>query len=506
MSPTLLHIQPVDSADPNLRRYVLSGIIDVDAIPALEPLYGFPDGIRVELDFAAVQRVNSMGLAQLLKLFEHWQAKRIDIRVENANRMTAMLFKMTGLDRFLGASGAKSAPAATPPAPAERIRVRLRGILDIDAIATLEPLYKLPDGAEVELDFAEVQRINSMGLAQLLKLFEHWQARGIGIRASHVGRMTAMLFKMTGLERFLVPEAAAQPALAVNSGLSLDGPAAPAKPSAYAKPVVSTGPRAMVPPATAPVAATGGQALNWQVHMQSNQQLNGWYFLNTHLQRRLGLAAHLDIADDLLADRGKAPAPAELVFIKPFDAVRLITRQGYRPLARPSDQSDEVTLLARADDGRATLAEFAGCKVAAATPDTFVYLLGRYLLDEHGLDSGAMRYQFPGHEIKAVQMLLKGEADLLFMHGENYRRLSGMTRRMVRALDHSEAGFAFHLWCLSPRRAELAEPLRDFLIGMNHDEEGRKLLAELGYAEWVEPIPEDIDMLERIYTLYGGGD
>jgi anti-anti-sigma regulatory factor/ABC-type phosphate/phosphonate transport system substrate-binding protein len=495
MSSPILHILPETSADPSLRRYALVGIVDVDAIPALEPLYDLPAGTLAVLDFAAVQRVNSMGLAQLLKLFEHWQGRDIAVRVENANRMTAMLFKMTGLDRFLGAANgarptAAPQPVREPPAakPAPK-RLLLRGVIDIDAIPILEPLYALPEGTEVELDFAEVQRVNSMGLAQLLKLFEHWQARRVAIRAVHVGRMTAMLFKMTGLDRFLAAEAA-QPAAPV----AATGPS-PA-PSAQPAAVIAA------PPGPQPVES-GARPLRWRVHMQSSQQLNGWYFLNTHLQRRLGLTAQMEIADQLLGERGEAKA-AELVFAQPFGAVRLIAKQGYRPLARPSDQSDEVAILARAEDMRAELPEFAGGRVAAASPDTFVYLLGRYLLDGGGLDSGAMDYQFPGHEIKSVQLLLKGEADLLFMHAESYRRLSGVTRRTVKALDQSEAAFAFPLWCLAPERQELADPVRGFLLSMGREEEGRKLLAELGYAEWVAPVPEDIEMLERIYALYSG--
>jgi anti-anti-sigma regulatory factor len=504
MSPSTLHIQPESSANPYQYGFRLQGIIDVDAIPVLESLYALPAEAEVELDFAAVQRVNSMGLAQLLKLFEHWQSNRIGIRVSHANRMTGMLFRMSGLDRFLAAHNAPEAAANGGSAsqnPAPPHRVRLQGVIDIDAIPVLEPLYGLPPKTAVELDFAEVQRVNSMGLAQLLKLFEHWQAHDVAIRVSNANRMIGMLFKMTGLDRFLtaqdVPQAAA---IAVNGG-----PAPEFSARTASKPVAPAAPPAR--PETARTApAPGTQALNWQVHMQSNQQLNGWYFLNTHLQRRLSLAAHLDIADNLLGSREPSAALPDLVFTKPFDAMQLISRHGFRPLARPSNQSDEVTILARADDTRESLEAFAGSRVAATSPDNFVYLLGRYLLDENKLASGSMQYLFAGHEIKAVQMLLKGEADLLFMHSESYQRLSGMTRRLVRELDRSEAQFAFHLWCLAPQRAELAGPLRDFLLSMEGDEPGRKVLAELGCTAWVEPAQEDIDMLERIFTLYGGAD
>jgi anti-anti-sigma regulatory factor/ABC-type phosphate/phosphonate transport system substrate-binding protein len=487
-----LHIQPESSADPHVRRYALAGIVDVDAIPVLAELYALPSGVRrVELDFGAVQRVNSMGLAQLLKLFEHWQDRDIAIQVDKANRMTAMLFKMTGLDRFLGGN---AAPGSGPAAAPKRTYLRLRGIVDISVIPVLEPLYQVPEGSEAELDFAEVQRVNSMGLAQLLKLFEHWEARRVRIYASHVGRMTGMLFKMTGLERFLVQDAAPAPARVANGGLAMGGGARP-EPPAKREPAV----RAVPEPQKPATAEAPGRA--WQVQLQSNLQLNAWYFLNTYLQRRLGLAARLEIADALLGEQGQPAQEADWIFARPFDAVRLVAREGYRPIARPSDQSDEVAILARAGDGRASLAEF-----AAAAPDTFVYLLGRYLLDAGGLESGAMEYRFPGHEIKAVQALLKGEADLLFMHAESYRRLSSMTRSMVKVLDESEAGFAFHLWCLAPHRQDLAGPLREALMGMNREAEGRRILAELGYSEWVEPAPEDIAMLERIYTRYAAGE
>jgi anti-anti-sigma regulatory factor len=387
-------------------------------------------------------------------------------------------------------------------ANSDRYRFLLQGVVDVNAIPVLEPLYALPSSSEAELDFAGVQRVNSMGLAQLLKLFEHWQSNDIRIRISRANRMTAMLFRMTGLDRFLAAESPAQTAVAVNGGQVRESiRAMPTPPPRPASAPVRPAPVPAEPP---PAAAN--QPLNWRVHMQSTQQLNGWYFLNTHLQRRLSLTAHLELVDNLLGSREKTAALPDLAFKRPFNAVQLIAGQGFIPLARPENQSDEVTILARADDGRTSLAEFGSSRVAAASRDSFVYLLGRYLLDESGVPSASMQYLFPGHEIKAVQMLLKGEADLLFMHSESYQRLSGMTRRMLKDMDRSEAQFAFHLWCLSPRRAELAEPLRDFLLAMGSDEQGRNVLTELGCAAWVEPAAEDIAMLERIYSLYGAAD
>jgi hypothetical protein len=105
-----------------------------------------------------------------------------------------------------------------------------------------------------------------------------------------------------------------------------------------------------------------------------------------------------------------------------------LLQKAFRPLLHPLDQSDAVTLLVRADDVRRQPGEFRGGKVVTAAPDNFVYLLGRFLLAESGIISKDLDYHFSGHEIKALQTLLKGGADLLFMLSETYRGLSGLTR------------------------------------------------------------------------------
>ena len=85
MSDLKLQIQPQPSAEAMFQQFNLIGTIDIDAIPVLEMLYVLPQGGSVELNFAQVQRVNSMGLAQLLKLFEHWQKRYISIQISQTN-------------------------------------------------------------------------------------------------------------------------------------------------------------------------------------------------------------------------------------------------------------------------------------------------------------------------------------------------------------------------------------------------------------------------------------
>ena len=80
-SPTTLHIDATRDEATRTTLLRLSGEIDVSAAAAFEPLHRQPPASRhVVLDFAAVARINSMGLAQLLRLLEHWRGQ--GLRVE----------------------------------------------------------------------------------------------------------------------------------------------------------------------------------------------------------------------------------------------------------------------------------------------------------------------------------------------------------------------------------------------------------------------------------------
>lgn len=373
-----------------------------------------------------------------------------------------------------------------PPTEAGPLVFRLEGNIDAQAAESLRELYELPQTA-ARLDFAGVQRVNSMGLALLLKLFEHCESQGVDIQVAHANRMTSMLFKMTNMDRFLADAgAASRPAAA---------PASAKRPARAAE-------AAPVPtPAPAPAAPAPEGKLVFLANMQNSRQLNGWYFFNTYLQRRLGREIHLDLVHAAW-DNGLQPSATHLVFAQPFQATRLMLEHGFHLAARPADQADETTILVRADDKRRALAEFAGGKAVTGTADSFVYLLGRFLLDEGGLPSDSLEYSFSGHEIKAVRSLLDGEADLLFLPTENYNSLTALTRSRLRPLDASDAGLAFHSFCLSPACAGLLPALRSTLLEMSLDGKGRQVLEDLGLAGWAEPEREEIDMLAMLYERY----
>lgn len=377
------------------------------------------------------------------------------------------------------------------------------GTIDVEATATLAALQQLPAGCRgVLLNFAQVQRVNSMGLAQLLKLFEHWQAQKAQIRVANVNRMIGVLFKMTGLAGYLLsnagPQAAATGVSTVAARIVAE-PAVAVKPAAPAAVVLEPQP---VPSSRTRQTPHSDGKLKFWVSVQSSQQMHGWYFFNTYLQRQLGREIHMELVHGPFDDSVMQDAAMDLVFTKPFEATRLQLQQQFLPIMRPSEQSDEVCLLVRADDPRQSLQAYQGGTVVTATQANFVYLLGRFLLEEDETALADMQYQFVGCDIKGLQSLIRGHADILFLLSESYRGLSGMTKSKLRIMDQSETQFAFHLLALAPHCADLAPALERVLLDMNLSSQGRQVLTDLGMSGWSKPTAEEIDMLVMLYQRY----
>ncbi len=76
----------------------LSGTIDAQAEPHFEELQKQISSALVIFDFSKVGRVNSMGIALLLRCFKRLGSERsINVQLQGLSQMNTMLFKMSGL-------------------------------------------------------------------------------------------------------------------------------------------------------------------------------------------------------------------------------------------------------------------------------------------------------------------------------------------------------------------------------------------------------------------------
>ncbi len=85
--------------------------------------------------------------------------------------------------------------------------VNLSGTIDYDAGTRLEELPDKVKRPKIRFDFSEVGRINSMGIAFLLRCFKKLRDdKGAEISLTGLNSMHTMLFKMTGIFFLATPE------------------------------------------------------------------------------------------------------------------------------------------------------------------------------------------------------------------------------------------------------------------------------------------------------------
>src|ERR671924_171054 len=79
-------------------RFIFQGNIDAQAEAHLKELPGKISQPLVKLDFSKTGRINSMGIALLLRCLKTIkEEKKADIRLLELNPMNTMLFRMTGV-------------------------------------------------------------------------------------------------------------------------------------------------------------------------------------------------------------------------------------------------------------------------------------------------------------------------------------------------------------------------------------------------------------------------
>jgi hypothetical protein len=292
--------------------------------------------------------------------------------------------------------------------------------------------------------------------------------------------MVNMLFKITGLGRFLQGNGTT---VSGPIGRKVINPIRPIHPQHASRNAESS-------------AITGGK-LNFVASLQSGHQLSGWYLLNTYLQRKMQRAIHFEQLQDINNEA------FHLFFANPFDACAIMKKKGFVPLVRPISAADEVVILARADDSR-KLADFKDyeAKIITAGQGSFVYILGRFLCDENGLDSSNFAYEFAGNEIKSLQMLIRKKADIAFLLKKTYEGLSSFSRSNVRLLDESVTDFAFHQFCVAPNLQSKGEELSNILMKMEQDEQGQQILSDIQFDGWCKPEDGEMKMLQMVFDRY----
>jgi len=229
------------------------------------------------------------------------------------------------------------------------------------------------------------------------------------------------------------------------------------------------------------------------------KQMSGWLTFATYLQRALGEPVQLKTVTDFASFYESSLPEAELAFVNPMDAWRLVRQDGFTPLFR-TEAYDEVVFITAAERQAAGLAALAGQPIAAVDRQFATYL-GIYLLQEQGIQAGEIA--FKESWLQAIRSVTRGETPFGMLYRDFYLGLSNLSRSQFRVLYESQTRYATHMLLLHPALAEWRAKIEAALASMHTDSEGAAILKELGLGRWVPG--GDLGMIEQVLTSAGQG-
>lgn len=230
----------------------------------------------------------------------------------------------------------------------------------------------------------------------------------------------------------------------------------------------------------------------------------GWHIFNTTLQRKIETDIHLltpsDHAEQMdLINRGKA----QLIYANPFDAAELVRSQGYLPVARPINKSDEMVIATYAEHSLQHSDDLQKNCSILVTENYDVRLIGLRLLESASLTENDINWLDAPTFQTAARRLLNKEADAAFFLASAYHDFNATTRSKLRVLMESRLNEFSHVVLLKPDSVYLHNAIQMAFINMKNEPSSRYILEDLGIPEGFSELTTEetefmIDLMETL--------
>lgn len=210
------------------------------------------------------------------------------------------------------------------------------------------------------------------------------------------------------------------------------------------------------------------------------RNIEGWHRLARYLSRHLGRQVRFGLSPDF-ADFHRRAAEADLAYASPVDALRLIDRHGFTPLARPVGIYDEALIIASPDAPAVAIEALGGAPLATVEGLPATKLALR-MLGARGLTPGPL----VGRDswLSVARAVWGGEAPYGILYRDAYEELSPQGKAMVQVIGTTDERCAFHALCGAPWLGPDAEAVSSALVAMASDGAGKEVLEELRLVGW----------------------
>ena len=195
----------------------------------------------------------------------------------------------------------------------------------------------------------------------------------------------------------------------------------------------------------------------------------------------------------------------DIVFVQPFDYVRVAAPNGYLPLARwvsshdPQDHGDlRAVMVARPDAGIKTLADLEGRTVVVPNLDAAVCLLGRYALISKGINTDIRAAGNHLACLQSVQVKHAAACITAWPPVELYERKTGAKLQLIYQTQAIPSSlFAVHKRVPAAERALIEKELLSWRSG---DPASAPYLSQSAWTRLTAAKDSDYDVVRKIWA------
>lgn len=237
----------------------------------------------------------------------------------------------------------------------------------------------------------------------------------------------------------------------------------------------------------------------------SPEHFAGWHMLNTMLQKRADIAVHL-VTPASYSEQEQVlnKDNISLIYANPFDAAKFIREKGYRAIARPIGKANEMVIASSVNGDIKTLDDVKAGQTVAMADNQDVLLIGMRLLEAVDIGDGDLRINVTETYQAALRQVIQGKADIAFFIAEIFHSLSKLTKSQLNVLIESDLAEISHM-VLVKNDFQRTSDVKEVILSLQNDEEGRTILSELGFADGFKAVSEEeaefmIDLMETLIS------
>lgn len=233
------------------------------------------------------------------------------------------------------------------------------------------------------------------------------------------------------------------------------------------------------------------------------EHIAGWYIFNTWLQRQLSESIHLELYNDFQQQRDAIQNDkVDLIYANPFDAAMLVREKGFTALAAPVGRADEAVIAVSEASAIQNIEDLPVQCVVASTDDPDINLIGMIMLEPADISRDTVQIHQVDTYVLVAKQLIQQKADVGFFLAEAFDNLSAFVSSQLREVIRSQIYDIRHVLLAGPGIQEQHKAIKTALAGMNDDEKGQDVLANLSFESWEILQQEDTEfMIDLMDTL-----